>query len=166
MTNPITSIIANKQLLTTAGITTAAFLVALPIGAAVLPHGSTVAAQSPSVTVSRTVSDLGLCDAGTGSSTQTTKSVTTATHASKVTGSNSQTSSNNSGSTAQVGHDGVAAAVTVGDVLSNNNIPVLSNNNVSVPVLSNNTTTVSPSVNVLSNNSQNGLLGLGILGLL
>ncbi len=165
--NLLARIASHKQILTTAGITTAAFLVALPIGAAVLPNGSTADAQGSESTITRTVTDLGSCTTGT-STGSATKTVTTASK--KVTPTNTHTntqnSSNNSGSTAQVGHNGIATAVTVGDVLSNNNIPVLSNNNVSVPVLSNNTTTVSPSVNVLSNNSDTGLLGLGLLGLL
>lgn len=154
MTNPIANFVASKQLLTTVGISAAAFLVALPIGAAVMPNNSVVEAQGPVTTVTRTVSDLGSCVEGTSSATKSTKTVTTAKHSAPAA---TQTSSNNSGSTAQVGRDGIAAAVTVGDVLSNNNV--------SVPVLSNNTTTVSPTVNLLSNNDGSSLLGLGLLGL-
>ncbi len=173
MTNPIALITDNKQLVTTAAVAVAAFLAALPVGATVMPQASSAKTDAVVKTVTRTASaTVGSCvadESDVASATSSVKSASTTTHSNKVTSTHThtdtQTSSNNSGSTAQVGHNGIAAAVTVGDVLSNNNVPVLSNNNVSVPVLSNNATTVSPSVSLLSNNSNGGLLGLGVLGL-
>jgi hypothetical protein len=151
--NSATQLSSTKQIIATVAIATVAFLAALPIGAAIMPDGSANAAN-----VTSAVSDLA-CKA-TSPSTSTKKSATstnkttatkTITHIITKSHTDTQTSSHNSGSTAQVGHDGVATAVTVGDVLSNN----LSNNDVNVPVLSNNTTTttVSPSVSLLSGNS-------------
>lgn len=169
MTNPITLITDNKQLVTTAAVAVAAFLAALPVGASVMPQQSNAKTDSVVKTVTRTASAaVGSCvadESDVASASTAVKSASTATHSHTNTHTNTQTSTGNSGSTAQVGRDGVAAAVTVGDVLSNNNVPVLSHNNVSVPVLSNNATTVSPSVSLLSNNSNGGLVGLGVLGL-
>lgn len=61
------AIVDKKQLLQTIGLTSAAFLIALPIGAAVIP-GSDVNADE--TTVTRTVEEgLGACPAGEGEGT-------------------------------------------------------------------------------------------------
>lgn len=170
--NPIESISTNKQLLTTVAIASVAFLLALPIGATLMPKTSAMSSESPAEKIVAAT----VCAEDTSSATGAVQSATTKQAGSGAGGTNTrthththtttQTSSNNSGSTAQVGRDGIAAAVTVGDVLSNNDI--LSNNDVSVPVLSNNTTTVSPSVNLLNsasilNHNKGTLLDLDLL---
>jgi hypothetical protein len=172
--NQVVEVLKKRQLLTTTAIASAAFMLALPVGATIMPNASAVSDDiaKPAVAQVGCVDDTVGTAAAAVLSTATTRSTgTTGTNTVTHTNTTTQTSSNNSGSTAQVGRNGVAAAVTVGDVLSNNdvlshnNVPVLSNNDVSVPVLSNNATTVSPTVNLLSNNGHNGLLGIGILGL-
>ncbi len=154
--NVAQKISAHRQLLQMIGITSAAFLVALPIGAAVMPRNSVVSADTPTV-VTRTIDSLGSCTTGTAgksaAKTTTHTVVVPATHTNTVT--NTQTSTNDHGATAQVGHDGIAAAVNVGDVLSHNNVPVLSNNN----ILSGNATTVSPTVNLLNGNLAGNTIG-------
>jgi hypothetical protein len=164
--NPIAKLTANKQLLQTVGVTTAAFLVALPIGAMIMPK--TAAHDAGTSSVTRTItntSSLGSCttdaEATSAPSSVTKTVVTPGKHTHTASHTHTQTSSNNSGSTAQVGRDGIATAVTVGDVLSNNS--VLSGNNVSIPVLSNNSTNVSPETNVLSKNIGT-LLDLNLVG--
>lgn len=143
---------ARKQLLITIGLTMGAFLVALPVGAHVMPGSA--GAVSPA-TITRTVTEtagLDSCTEGTSQAASTTSSHTRHTVVTPATHTN--TATNNNGATAQVGRDGVATAVNVGDVLSNNTTTV-------APV-----TTVSPSVNLLSNNTVNGILELGTLGIL
>lgn len=164
--NSIVQAITNKEVLTAAAIGSVAFLIALPVGASLTPNAS---AGSAKESVSRVVGCVEGAGAAISSATTSRGHVSGAnTSSHSHTHTFTQTSSNNSGSTAQVGGNGIAAAVTVGDVLSNNN--VLSGNNVSVPVLSNNTTTVSPTVNLLNdspilNKNQGALLNLGILSL-
>lgn len=155
--NQFVQVLSNKQLLTTAAVASATFLLALPIGASVMPSASAASVDAPAV--SGTVGCVDITGAvESASTTRTGQTSSTST----TTSNHTQTSSNNSGSTAQVGRDGIATAVTVGDVLSNNDV--------SVPVLSNNTTTVSPTVNLLNNasilsNNSGTLLDLDLLGL-
>ena len=162
-------IVAKKQLLQTIGLTSAAFLIALPVGAAVLGSNGAVEAQG-TTTVTKTVEDLGSCAAGTAQKQVTTTvrhNVVTVPTVTQTTGNGisqngtgNQASQNGSGATAQASDHSIAAAVSLlNDVVDVNN--VLNGNTVSVPV----------NVPILSGTSTNtgtgngGLLGLGLLGL-
>lgn len=170
-----------RQMAITAGIAVAAFAVALPVGASMMP---TVNADDLSVvraaaapltadgecgvvsTGAPVVKKASVTDVVTARHTETRTNTVTQTGNNNQNGTNN--SQNDSGATAQVGRDGVAVAVD--DVLSHNNIPVLSGNTIS-PVVS---PVVSPSINLLNTTGTgstgstggNGLLGIGLLGVL
>lgn len=130
------TIASHKQLLQTIGLSSAAFLIALPIGAAVLPNTKTSADGGTTTTVTKSVEDGLACVSGdaTGSRLSTTTTTVSRRHTHSH---NTNTVGTNNGANAQVGRDGVAVAVndvldlTVGDVLSGNTVDV---GDVSVPV--------------------------------
>lgn len=136
-------IVARKQLLQTIGLTSAAFLVALPVGAAVLgSNGGVAGAQGTTTTVTKSVEDLGSCTTGTAqkattTTTKTTHGVSTVrqTGGSGINqnGTGNQASQNGSGATAQASDHSIAVAASLlNDVIDVNN--VLNGNTVSVPV--------------------------------
>jgi len=154
--------VADKQLIKTFFITFIAVVAGLPVASALMPSRENALAHDSGSKITKSVEEAGLGACGTGTGSGSVKSASTK-HTHDVITRNVNTSANNGGATAQVGRDGIAAAVNVNalnDLVDVTDAVDVNVGDVSVPVLSNN--------DILSGNTGNnggGLLGIGLLGL-